>query len=76
MPEKYIFLDSYNLGKAPNTAIYIAEAYSEEEAWEQFAKFAKGNFGLKSSDPAYVRDYFGDTITLINSKRVMTLNRR
>lgn len=76
MLNTYTFVDRNaftNPSQYGGTFLYNVRAHSEEEVWERFARFAKGNFGLKSDDVDYVRDYFGDTVQLCKPDQMLTL---
>ena len=73
MRETYLFINTADIVVHGRTVVYRADAYSEEDAWKMFARYAKSNFGLTSGSVDYVRRHFGDSIMLVRPDELVTL---
>lgn len=67
MIKTYIFLDTDKDPRAPaGAAIYLTKAYTSEEAWRNFARYAKDHLaGFESASISHIRNHFQERIVLI-----------
>lgn len=67
MIQTYIFLDTDKDPRAPAGAvIYLTKAYTSDEAWRNFARYAKDHLaGFENATAAHMRSLLQGSIVLI-----------